>query len=393
VTEVPIRTAELLAVGSELTSGRTVDTDSVELAGELTRRGVRVRAVTDLPDDRDMVTAAIVTALGRADLVVTTGGLGPTPDDLTREAIADACGETPSEDPTLLAWLQDLFERRGRAMPPINRKQAWLIPSARALPNGRGTAPGWWVERPDGRLLVALPGPPREMAAMWLGAALPRLLERDLGEDRAVATLRLTGIGESDLAALIGEARLRAANPAVATYARDDAVDVQIEASAEGDRSAAEVLEEHRAELEEILRRWIFAHGQEGWPEALGRVLGDRRLATVEIGTGGRLVALLGDAPWLVRSIVQAPVHAAAQTPLEVLAVQARHEGGAEIGLVVRVEGETPDSEVEIVVADAGGVATSRQTVFLTGSEGRRRAALAACATLWRRAGSTRGPS
>lgn len=389
MTEAPIRTAELLAVGSELTSGRTVDTDSVELAGELTRRGVRVRAVIDLPDDRDLVTAAVQTALGRADLVVTTGGLGPTPDDLTREAIADACGETPSEDPNLLAWLQGLFERRRRVMPPMNRKQAWLIPSARALANRRGTAPGWWVERPDGRLLVALPGPPREMAAMWQAEVLPRLLERGLGEDRAVATLRLTGIGESDVAALIGEARLRAANPTVATYARDDAVDVQIEAGAEGRRAAAEVLEEHRAELEAVLGRWVFAHGREGWPEALGHVLGDRRLAVVEVDTGGRLVGLLGDAPWLIRCTVLTAV----QTPIETLAGQARQEAGVEIGMAVRVEGGTADSEVAIALADEGGVTTTRQTVFLAGSEGRRRAALAACAALWRRAGSTGGAS
>ena len=125
-------TAELLSIGSELTVGETRDTNAGELAGRLTAAGVRVGRITALPDDLAAVTDAFATGLSRADLVVSTGGLGPTPDDLTREAIAAACGETVAVDPDLEAWLRDLWRRREMAFPELNLKQAWRIPSSAA---------------------------------------------------------------------------------------------------------------------------------------------------------------------------------------------------------------------------------------------------------------------
>src|SRR5207253_8166627 len=130
----------------------------------------------------------------RADAVISTGGLGPTPDDLTREAIAAAVGEEPAVDPGLETWLRGLWSRRGVTFPEMNLKQAWILPSATALPNPNGTAPGWWVDRPDGGLFIALPGPPREMRPMWADHALPRLMARGAGSPSAQVTLRLAGI-------------------------------------------------------------------------------------------------------------------------------------------------------------------------------------------------------
>jgi nicotinamide-nucleotide amidase len=160
-------TAELLSIGSELTVGDTRDTNGGELARSLTAAGVRVGRLTALPDDLEAVTDAFRSGLARSDLVVSTGGLGPTPDDLTRESIAAACGEQPVVDPEIETWLRELWSRRGQAFPELNLKQAWRIPSATILPNPNGTAPGWLVVRPDGRVIVALPGPPREMRPMW----------------------------------------------------------------------------------------------------------------------------------------------------------------------------------------------------------------------------------
>ena len=236
-----LASAEILAVGTELTTGSTRDTNSGDLARELTGLGVRVTRVAALPDDLDVVRDAFATALTRADLIVSTGGLGPTPDDLTREAIAAACGLEPFIDQATVDWMRGMFERRGLEMPEANIKQAWLIEGGSALANAHGTAPGWWVERPDGRLIVALPGPPREMRPMWHEHALPRLQAGRLGVERASHTLRLTGVGESALVALIGEDVLRAANPQVATYARVDAVDVVVSAASDG-RSTAQSL-------------------------------------------------------------------------------------------------------------------------------------------------------
>src|SRR5687768_4125720 len=234
-----IRSAVILAVGTELTTGVTRDTNSGELAAELTDLGVRVLRSSALPDDLASVTTAFRAALDDADLVVSTGGLGPTPDDLTREAIAAACGREPRVDPGLEKWLRGLFERRGIEMPESNRKQAWLIDGAAALPNKRGSAPGWYVDRPDGCVIVALPGPPREMRPIWHDEALPRLRGRELGVARVAQTLRLSGVGESVLVDLIGEKILRGQAPQVATYARGDAVDVVVSAESP-DRSRSE---------------------------------------------------------------------------------------------------------------------------------------------------------
>src|SRR5580765_626557 len=142
-----ILTAELLSIGSELTVGETRDTNAGDLARSLTGIGVAVGRIQAMPDDLATVRDAIATAIGRADLVVSTGGLGPTPDDLTREAISAVVGEDPAIDPELEAWLRELWSRRGLPFPEMNVKQAWLLPSATALPNPNGTAPGWWVER------------------------------------------------------------------------------------------------------------------------------------------------------------------------------------------------------------------------------------------------------
>src|SRR2546423_14172299 len=162
-------------------------------------------------------------ALGRSDLVVATGGLGPTEDDLTREAIAAALGETPSVDPALEAELVAWFSGRGLVMPDRNRKQAWLIPSARALPNPLGTAPGWDVRR-NGTRLIAMPGVPREMTRMWELEVEPTLGEGSVLRSR---TLKLLGIGESSVEEALAEL-VHSTAPTVATYAKNDGVHVRI---------------------------------------------------------------------------------------------------------------------------------------------------------------------
>ncbi len=384
-----IETAELLAVGSELTQGQTRDTNMGDLARELSSRGVRVTSMTALPDDLQAVREAVSRALARADLLVTTGGLGPTPDDLTREAIAAACGLEPREDPGLVAWLRELFERRGLAMSEANRKQAWVIDGGRALENPNGTAPGWWVDRPEGQVIVALPGPPREMAPMWRDHVLPKLLARGLGLDRAARTLRLTGIGESSLVELIGEDVLRAANPEVATYARPDAVDVRVTATAAAGIGAATLVERTLVELEPRLAEFLFARDEETWSDALARRLAGRQLACVEIGTAGHLAALLGGAPFLAFSELLGPETALARAHqhLSSHAKHARKVAGTEVALAVHAQDHAGDTAVQVAIATGAEIQEVSLTAFLGGDEGRRRAAIAAVAELWRTLG------
>jgi nicotinamide-nucleotide amidase len=396
----PLLTAELLSIGTELTVGETRDTNAFELARSLTGLGVAVLRIQALPDDLDAVRDGFTGALERADLVVSTGGLGPTPDDLTREAIASVAGETPAVDPDLEAWLRGLWARRGIDMPSMNLKQAWLIPSAAALPNDNGTAPAWWVDRPDGRVVVALPGPPREMRPIWAGHVIPRLLARGAGADVASRTLRLAGIGESAVADLLGEELLRATNPIVATYARVEAVDVRI--SARGDGAAA-IVDSTTTRVRAVLADHVWAEGETTWSEAIGRALGERgwTCSAVEVGTGGSVATLLGDVPWLRLAETLSPDAPAAShhpdgegppmtatastTPvpgstdgLEALARNGRDVGGCDVGIGVRVRARGDDTAVTVVVVLTDRTHRERRLAFLGGAQGRLRAALVA---------------
>ena len=288
--------AEIISVGTELLLGEIVDSNAAFVARELATRGVILQRKATVGDNLERLSTLIREALFRADLVITGGGLGPTDDDLTREAIAAVAGETPAEDPDLLSWLENLFTSRGRVMAPINRKQAWLIASAQALPNPNGTAPGWFVTLPvghefAGKLIAALPGPPREMQRMFREQLLPRL---GLPESAFYAvTLHTAGIGESDVATRLGELT-RVANPSVATYARKSGTDVRVAASAatarEAEQLAAPVLERVRA----ALGQFIWNEQKPGdapasMATAVAGLLAGRSLALVEAGSGGTL--------------------------------------------------------------------------------------------------------
>jgi nicotinamide-nucleotide amidase len=377
-----LRTAVLLAVGTELTVGETRDTNGGDLARSLAEYGVEVQRIVALPDRLATVVDALRDALADADFAVTTGGLGPTPDDLTREAIAAAVGERPAVDPELERWLRHLFERRGLPYHNTNAKQAWLIPSATAIPNERGTAPGWWVDRPDGRVIVALPGPPGEMRPMWEGWVLPRLTARGLGQERVTRTYRLTGIGESAVAALLGERLLRDENPIVATYARSDAVDVRISASADASHSPEQLVEAAATVVLASVGKYVWGRDGDTWPLVLGRELAARgwTVALVEAGTAGAAMRLLGDAPWLVSSRLLAP--AETNAAIAALAGRARDAAGATVGLAVRAIESGEDTQVEVAVSGPFGARETRQTAFLGGTEGRRRAGIAAAAFL-----------
>ncbi|MEX1334934.1 MAG: molybdopterin-binding protein [Candidatus Limnocylindrales bacterium] len=375
----PIASAELLAVGAELLAGETRDTNSGDIAGELTSLGVEVARMSQLPDDLAVVTAAVREAMARADLVITTGGLGPTPDDLTRESIAAALGEELSVDPELETWLRELWAARGLPFSKVNLKQAWLIAGAEALANPNGTAPGWWVER-ERHVVVALPGPPRELQPMWRDQVLPRLRRRGLGLDRAVTTLHLVGIGESALVDLVGADLLEADSPRMATYARADYVDVRISAVATGGRTAQEIVSEAVAGLSPRLDPYVFARDDATWLDTLAPLLGEGSLALAEVGTGGYLGLLLGRAPFVALA-EQRPEAFDALT----LAADVRHRAEAEIGLAAIAHEKGDDMQVEIGLDIEGVTDSVTHTVFRGGDTGRRRSANVAVAELWRR--------
>jgi nicotinamide-nucleotide amidase len=187
--------AEIVSIGTEILLGEILDSNSQYIAARLPALGIDLYYKHTVGDNLGRLTEVLGRAWQRADLVITTGGLGPTEDDLTRETVAAVLGEEPRVDPELEAWLRNLFARRSAPMPERNIKQAWLIASARPIANPRGTAPGWWVER-DGKIIVCMPGPPAEMTRMWEEEVAPELARRHPGQVLVSRTLKTSGIGE-----------------------------------------------------------------------------------------------------------------------------------------------------------------------------------------------------
>jgi nicotinamide-nucleotide amidase len=282
--------AELLSIGSELLLGETVDTNAAFLGRELAALGMPLRHSRMLPDDRAAIRDAFAEARARSEVILATGGLGPTHDDLTREGLADALGEELVEDAGLITTLEERFRAIG-PMPAANRKQAQLIPSATAVPNPIGSAPGWWVEV-DRAVLALMPGVPSEMRRMWTDELRPRLAERYELPPLAIRTVKAFGIGESALAERLGS--LLGAPPdgvEAGIYARDDGIHVRF--STTGDAARLDPLVAAASDALGDL-----AYGVDDGDlatAALARLgaLGVGTLASWEADTAGALLAIL----------------------------------------------------------------------------------------------------
>ena len=287
--------AEIIAVGTEILLGEIVDTDSQYIAARLPALGIDLFWVTQVGDNLPRVRAALERASQRSDLIFTTGGLGPTEDDLTREAIAAMLGEDMTVDPALEAHLHEFFARRGRPMPERNVKQATLIPSARAIPNAYGTAPGWWVER-EGRVIIAMPGPPGEMRRMWEAEVEPELRRRAGGFVLVSRTLKTSDVTEGLVDELLGDVK-HGANPTVSVYSRADGIQVRIAAKA-ADRHAADALiAPVEAEARRLLDDAVWGADADTLEGVVGTMLRERgsSLATMESCTGGLLASTVTD--------------------------------------------------------------------------------------------------
>ena len=286
-----INTAEILSVGTELLLGEIVDTNSAYVAASLAERGVNVYWSQRVGDNMARIQEGIRLALSRSDLLILSGGLGPTDDDMTREAIAAVLGEEPQVDAELERTLRDKFARFSREMPERNLKQAWLIPSAQTLANPVGTAPGWFVTTSTlgkARVLVTLPGPPRELKRMWNQEILTRL---SLPQSSLFKrTFKTFGLGESSVADVLGERTLQA-NPSVATYAKKDGVHVRVAAKADSEAEAANLAKPMVQEVEGLLKDYIWGYDTDEVAElALGKLESNQlTLSTAESLTAGLL--------------------------------------------------------------------------------------------------------
>jgi nicotinamide-nucleotide amidase len=287
------RRAILLSIGSELLLGETVDTNAAFIGRRLAELGLELTTVQQLPDERSAIAEAFRQARGAADVVLATGGLGPTHDDLTREGLADALGEPLSSDPGLEAQLRERFASFDR-MPESNLRQALRIPSAEALPNPIGSAPGWWVER-DRAVVVLMPGVPSEMRRMFDEQAAPRLAARFELRPLHVRTVKTIGIGESAAAEAVGELLQAPAEGVLAgIYARDDGVHLRFST-----RADPRLLDAPAAAAASVLAGHVWGTDADDLASvtlvALGRA-GVTTLSSWEADTQGALLAILSAA-------------------------------------------------------------------------------------------------
>lgn len=289
--------AEILSCGTELLLGHISDTNATFLAQSLSSLGIDLYYVSQVGDNLGRIVETLRRAWDRSELIIMTGGLGPTEDDLTREAISALLGETMQVDSQLEEELRVAFAARHAYMPESNVKQATLIPSASALPNPQGTAPGWFVEK-DGHIIVAMPGVPREMYRMWEKEAAPRLVSQNGAGSIFTRLFRVSGLGESTVEEKLGEL-LHSDNPTVATYAKSDAVDVRVTAKAEDQQKAVEMVEHVEAQVRRVLGTHIFGTDKDTLQSVIGKYLFERQqsLAVMESLTGGLLASTITDYP------------------------------------------------------------------------------------------------
>lgn len=292
--------AELVMVGTELLLGEIVDTNAVFLARNLADLGIDVYYKSTVGDNLGRIKEVLSRALSRSDLVIISGGLGPTEDDLTREAVSLVTSRPLEEDSEVVSWIENRFRERygGAGMSPNNRKQALFPAGSAVLHNALGTAPGFWLED-EGKIVVALPGVARELEAMFSAEVLPRLRGRNLGETLLIRNLHFAGIGESSLAQLLEDLVAGQTNPTVALYASEGTVRVRLAAKAASREQAWEMIAPLEEEITSRAGDYFYGTDFQSLEEVVAKACLSRglTLAVAESCTGGLIAHRLTNIP------------------------------------------------------------------------------------------------
>ncbi len=281
--------AEIAAIGSELLLGQIVDTNSAWMAQRLTALGVNLFFKTVVGDNPGRMREVITRAWERSDVVITSGGLGPTQDDLTREVIAEVAGRELVLDPRLLEEVRERFRRRGQVMTPNNERQAYIPAGAIPISNPNGTAPSFAFEDPRG-VILALPGVPFELKWLFENEVEPYLRRRfNLAETITYRVLKIVGVGESTVDDRIGHLIASSSNPTVGVLAHPGQVDVRIAAKAASKDEAMQIIAPVEAEVRRLLGHHIFALDNETMEDVIGELLREKNksIAVYEDLSGG----------------------------------------------------------------------------------------------------------
>jgi nicotinamide-nucleotide amidase len=285
--------AEIIPVGTEILLGNIIDTNSSFLANQLPLLGIDLYFISTAGDNQKRLIDTLKRAWKRADLIITTGGLGPTQDDITREAISELVSEELKVDEKLWQELQDLLRHYLGEIPQSNIRQATVIPSAQIIPNHMGTAPGWWVEK-DKHIIIALPGPSDEMKMMWQEGILPKLEQRPTGEvilSRVIKTFRLPEAKVDEMVAHIS----KLSNPTLATYINPDGVYLRITAKAKEKTEAQRLIAQSEEQIRNKLSPYIWGVDDDTLGSVIGELLRAKNwsLATMESCTEGLLCSTI----------------------------------------------------------------------------------------------------
>ncbi|HYW54133.1 MAG TPA: competence/damage-inducible protein A [Dongiaceae bacterium] len=408
---------EIVTIGTEILLGHLVDTNSVHVARMLADHGVDVYAKHSAGDNADRLAAMLGDVLARADGAVCTGGLGPTVDDLTKDAVARAVGKKlVLHEPSLRA-IEERFRQFNRPMADNNRRQAYLPEGCVVFDNPHGTAPGFVALRDDGKFVACMPGVPREMKPMLADQLVPWLVQRfDLRSAIYTRTLHTVGIGESELDRRVEDLFRRLENPKIAMLAHGFAVDVKIMAKATSREDADAMIEPVAAELRQRIGSGYYGDDDTTLPGAIVRALTSRglTLGTAESCTGGGIadqivsvagasgafrggiVAYANDVKTALLDVPErtlAQFGAVSEETAAAMARGARRRLGVDAAIattgVAGPDGGTPEKPVGLVwyALSFGGdeIETRRLTFPGSRSDIRERATVAALGILWRR--------
>jgi nicotinamide-nucleotide amidase len=288
--------AEIVSTGTEILLGNITDTNTSFLAEHLAQLGIDLFYASSVGDNFERMLGVLQLALSRSDLIITTGGLGPTQGDITREVIAALLGEKMEVDAGLKLNLEKFFVGRGIPMSDNNLKQASLIPSCQAIPNPNGTAPGWWAEK-NGKIIVAMPGPPGEMQPMWHNHVAPAL-QRHSEAIIASRTLKNYGVPEGTMDEQLSTL-LKSPNPTLALYAKIDGINLRITAKAATQAEAQALITKHEAEVRKILADSVWGADDDTLEGVVGQALIKKgmTLAVAESFSAASLMRILARAP------------------------------------------------------------------------------------------------
>ncbi len=369
--------AETISIGTELLLGHITDTNAVWIAERLSEVGVDLYFRTTVGDNIGRIADAITHALTRADVILTTGGLGPTVDDVTREAVAQATNRDLVLDEELLAQIRARFAKWGREMSENNVKQAYIPRGAIPIENPVGTAPVFIVET-EGKYVISLPGVPREMKHLMETRILPWLREKTGGEWIILSkTLRTCAIGESMVDAKIADLET-STNPTVGLLAHPGQTDVRVTAKAKTRAEAETLIAAMEAKVRERLGDWIYGEGSETVEEVVARLLAARnwRIAIAETNTAGKIAERLRARPEGARIVKSAMlldnVTELSEQNAATIAEQLRNVAGADIGLAVLgttnpAQNLYGEDTGQSVIAVATGTRTTRHAYSVGG--------------------------